>query len=468
MHDTRVQEIARAISEMGNQVVICGVRSKDSPERPQQIGKDLTLDYIEQPTKEELISGLVSKLENLYSIIKYLIKIIKFIGYEVTFIVAPIFSIIGFHLIFGAKHGGWIISAAMLLLTLSFYSKIKVRPWLGRVVYGTIYEEKFFEYIESYKPDIIHCNDLPVLRIAAIYKRKNPDIKLVYDSHEIYSGMSGVSFFERYKWKAVERKAAKLASAFITVNPYIKEILEKANPCLPKGLVVRNAFHKKNEIYKTSSKKLLSGAENIIKKTIFAECGGSNLFATQRSKEIFNKKILLFQGGIGPGRGLDKLVDAAKYLDNPWIIVFIGWGSLQDELEASASRAGLLNEKVFFLPKVSRKKLNVWTRAADVGVIPYQKVSMNNWYCSPNKLWEYPSCGVPILASPNPYMVDVIEKNRIGWILPEDFEGRDIASIINSLEQKEINEKSNSCYKFSVENSWDNEKLKVEEAYNSI
>ena len=62
MHDARVQEIARAISEMGNQVVICGVRSKDGPERPQQIGKDLTLDYIEQPTKDYNIQDSIAFL----------------------------------------------------------------------------------------------------------------------------------------------------------------------------------------------------------------------------------------------------------------------------------------------------------------------------------------------------------------------------------------------------------------------
>ena len=187
-----------------------------------------------------------------------------------------------------------------------------------------------------------------------------------------------------------------------------------------------------------------------------------------KGNDIEGKRILLFQGGIGYGRGLDKLVKSAEFLKEEWAVVFIGWGSLQSELELLAASAETLDRKVFFLPKVHRDELGLWTRCADIGIIPYEKVSMNNWYCSPNKLWEYPSCSVPILVSPNPYLREIVEENNIGWVLPEQFRGDDIAFIVNKLDEDEINNKRGNCDRYSRQNCWDNERQKLKEVYASL
>jgi hypothetical protein len=49
------------------------------------------------------------------------------------------------------------------------------------------------------------------------------------------------------------------------------------------------------------------------------------------------------------------------------------------------------------------------TAGADVGVIPYRNVGLNNFFTSPNKLFEYCAAGVPVAASRFPELSKVVE-----------------------------------------------------------
>jgi glycosyltransferase involved in cell wall biosynthesis len=130
-------------------------------------------------------------------------------------------------------------------------------------------------------------------------------------------------------------------------------------------------------------------------------------------------KILLYQGGFAQFRGLDKLVEAAGMLPADWILVMMGWGAFEEHLRSIARKIDPRGRKVRFIPPAPRLDLVRWTRGATVGVIPYENVCMNHWFCTPNKLWEYPAGGVPILASPFPEMRKVVEGHGVGWLLDD-------------------------------------------------
>ena len=48
-----------------------------------------------------------------------------------------------------------------------------------------------------------------------------------------------------------------------------------------------------------------------------------------------------------------------------------------------------ITNRVKFLPAVPQKDLLEHTSSAEVGIIPYKPVSLNNYYTMPNKLFEY-------------------------------------------------------------------------------
>lgn len=73
-------------------------------------------------------------------------------------------------------------------------------------------------------------------------------------------------------------------------------------------------------------------------------------------------------------------------------------------------------------------ELPLWTAGATVGLIPYMNRGLNHWYCTPNKLWEYPSAGVPVLASPFPEMMKLIQAHGFGWALAPNWDAAGLAA----------------------------------------
>src|SRR5699024_10970878 len=92
-----------------------------------------------------------------------------------------------------------------------------------------------------------------------------------------------------------------------------------------------------------------------------------------------DSKVVLYQGGLAAGRGLDVCVRAAAEFPEDVHLVFIGKGRMGEELQALGQELGV-SDRVHWLPAVEPGELSAYTAAADVGLIPYQPVSRNNQY----------------------------------------------------------------------------------------
>ena len=155
--------------------------------------------------------------------------------------------------------------------------------------------------------------------------------------------------------------------------------------------------------------------------------------------EILNipgdEKILLYQGGIQTGRGLDKLIQAApKFKEGT--LVFIGDGKIKPQLLKMVEDMGL-QDKVKFLPKVPLAELPKYTRNAYLGFQVLNNVCFNHYSASSNKLFEYMMAGVPVVACDFPEIKRVVEGDRTGLCI-DSHDPASIAQGVNYLlEQSE-------------------------------
>jgi glycosyltransferase involved in cell wall biosynthesis len=150
------------------------------------------------------------------------------------------------------------------------------------------------------------------------------------------------------------------------------------------------------------------------------------------------------------------LVEAGTLLPEGWTLVMMGWGPLSDALHKIAASGGQqAARKIRFIPAAHRDELQRWTAGATAGIIPYENTVLNHWFCSPNKLWEYPSSGVPLIVQPFPELKKVIETYRCGWLLPEDLNPRAIANLIAGLSDAMIAEARAGCRAFLQADNWD-------------
>jgi glycosyltransferase involved in cell wall biosynthesis len=133
----------------------------------------------------------------------------------------------------------------------------------------------------------------------------------------------------------------------------------------------------------------------------------------------------------------------------------MGWGGLEASLRTLAAqhlRDGAL--ATVFLPGVPQRELQQWSAGASLGVVPYENTSLNHLYCTPNKLWEYPSAGVPILCTDLPEMTAMVSEFGFGTLLPRSFAAADIARVVNALDDETLATLRARCAPFIASNNW--------------
>jgi len=87
-----------------------------------------------------------------------------------------------------------------------------------------------------------------------------------------------------------------------------------------------------------------------------------------------------------------------QYLDERFLLLFVGSGDVIDVLKALVKEHGLEN-RVRFIPKVPHHILKQYTMQAHLGLTVDKPISENYIYSFPNKVFDYVHAGVPVLAS---------------------------------------------------------------------
>ena len=164
-------------------------------------------------------------------------------------------------------------------------------------------------------------------------------------------------------------------------------------------------------------------------------------------------KIILYQGACTAGRGIEIIVKAMPKINEEWILVIMGWGEYIKYLKILSKKIKVEN-RIVFLPPASQDELIKWTTGADIGIIPYVNNCLNHLYCSPNKLWEYPFAGVPIIAPDFPFLGYMINKYQIGWTLKE-MNPHYLSECINLITKSDLLEKSKKFPHFIEEECWE-------------
>jgi len=114
---------------------------------------------------------------------------------------------------------------------------------------------------------------------------------------------------------------------------------------------------------------------------------------------VENKFIVIYQGtDINVEPSTEDLTLAMQYLDERFLLLFVGSGDVIDVLKALVKEHGLEN-KVRFIPKVPHHVLKQYTMQAHLGVTIDKPISENYIYSFPNKVFDYVYAGVLVLTS---------------------------------------------------------------------
>ena len=302
--------------------------------------------------------------------------------------------------------------------------------------------------VEKLSPDIVHCHDIHTLPAGAKIKSML-GCPVIYDAHEIYEEIAQASPEISKIYRSKHKKYLPIVDGFVTINESISSWYTENYPDIPRPVIVMNATIR----------------------TPVAQYDGRLHEAADLPR---SQKILLYQGGYSPKRGLEYLVKSAAYLPAGWSLVLMGWGRLEERLRDLAHKidhevaAPARAARICFVPPAPQSELALWSAGATIGVIPYENVGLNHWYCTPNKLWEYPNADVPILVSPFPELRKPVEKYGFGWLLSEDQDPAKLAAQVAALSDSDIERAKKACAVYSDKEHWAKYEVELLRLYDEI
>lgn len=240
--------------------------------------------------------------------------------------------------------------------------------------------------IALHRAAVVHAHDVNTLPTAWLAARLS-GARLVYDAHEVSTSREGYARFR--KWVAcIEKTLMPRAEGTITTTQSRAKFFARAYG-ITRPLVLQNR-----------------------------PC----LIASPPSQRIRHElglkrpwPIVLYQGGLQQGRGLERLLRVAVTLQRAYFVL-IGGGRLTTPLKMLSEALGL-TKRVHFIPTVSLADLPSYTASADIGVQPIENTCLNHFTTDSNKLFEYIIAGLPVVATAFPEIRKIVRSHAVGLLV---------------------------------------------------
>lgn len=172
--------------------------------------------------------------------------------------------------------------------------------------------------------------------------------------------------------------------------------------------------------YPKLAEKPIEVIENIAEINRF-QIGHTNKTSFLKDKIGFQPRFtILYAGAFGKVNGLKYVIELARNLaciDPTIVFILIGSGAEKNELISKAKEEGVLNKNIFFLDSVSKQDLPQLYHECNMGssfVIPIKEL----WANSANKFFDSLAAGKPILINYKWWQKEIINKEKIGYVLP--------------------------------------------------
>jgi len=179
-----------------------------------------------------------------------------------------------------------------------------------------------------------------------------------------------------------------------------------------------------------------------------------------------SRKVILYQGALNDGRGLEEMITAMCELNAElWIA---GEGDLSIELRDLTKKLQL-NEKVKFLGFVTPDHLKDLTFKADIGINLLQNKGLSYYFSLANKAFDYIQAELPSINMNFPEY-QRIEKSYKVCLLVDNLESKTLVNTINQLLNNEelYLELVKNCKVAKEVFTWEEEEKKLIQFYHQL
>jgi glycosyltransferase involved in cell wall biosynthesis len=247
--------------------------------------------------------------------------------------------------------------------------------------------------IKKLRPSHIHCHDLSSL-LAGVWAKKKLGATLIFDAHELMpESMGGI---RELVWGWIEKNCIPRCDRIVMPETNRIAYFKRKYLNIPSPLLLQN-FPRKADIPKDKF----------------------NLLRDMCSIKS-EQKIILYTGLIAPRRSVEELINSMTMCDEKFVLVIMGEVFRgYDETLRLKIRKLRLEDRVFLHGPVPHAEILRYMASCDIGTAFYSRSNLNNYYCAPNKVFEYIALGKPLLTNNYPGLLQTVEKFRQGVCLSE-------------------------------------------------
>lgn len=281
----------------------------------------------------------------------------------------------------------------------------------------------------------INAHSLSVLPLCYIIS-KIKNTKLIYDTHELETESNSISGIRKIASKLLERLLISKVDYTFVVSKSIEDWYETTYSIVN----IETVFNAPSIDYM-----------QIVHNDYF------------RSKfNISSDSIIyIYVGGLGPGRGVEVLLDAfSKVEGNKASLIFMGEGPLVKKVLASQELM-----PVYYHEPVATSEVVSYSSSADIGISYIENTSLSHYFSMPNKVFEYLYSSLPVITSNMLDSSRFVLKHEIGFVVEN---GAELLALVGRMNRELIQSKKSNIGTLMKGISWEKQEDKIEKVYNDI
>lgn len=311
------------------------------------------------------------------------------------------------------------------------FQQIRMKlPFKSGILFYAVFNMYALRMLLKLKPEVVYCADLDTLIAGSLYKMLKGG-KLVFDAHEYFTEVPELqdSYIKKGIWRWVASWGIRRADHHITVNESLAEIFNRKYHRT--FLVLRNVpmMH-------------------------------------EVSDHHGDRNIMIYQGVLNKGRGLEEAIDAISKLKDKtlWIV---GKGDLEERLKAKVNEKDDI-QNIHFLGFKNADELRVLTRKAGIGLNLLDANSENYKLSLANKFFDYMHAGIPSINMNFPEYARINNETKVA-VLIDKLDEYAIKDAVELLDKTNVyNQLSKNALGCRELYSWDVEKSKLESLFEDI
>jgi glycosyltransferase involved in cell wall biosynthesis len=299
-----------------------------------------------------------------------------------------------------------------------FFERLPLQAAEYCSVFPCLYGSDYLRAALRHRPFAYHAHDLSTAMVG-LAAGQATGAHVVCDFHEWFSeNVEWDPLHQRYVpirqakkkvWREAEREALASASAVVTVCESIAEDMERELGGGSKRIhIIRNI---------PDLTRMPTRSFPPLREQVGAPEGAF---------------ILLWQGGTGPTRLLEPVIESLQYV--PEVVFIIRGPSLElfGEGYKALARAVGVEDRLILQPPVASRDVVAAAHGADAGIWTLPALCKNFTYALPNKIFEYLAAGLPVLAARYPEACRFVENYGVGLSF-DPLDPKSIAAAIYTL-----------------------------------